>query len=235
MHSHIFAVHNGKRNYISETTFDTCKRLIETGTILLGNNVIISGIRVNTTSTHSITLAGSIGMDGRCKETQYIDPYGTWDDVIVQATIKIATKKFQISIKHTSNEIILPSGVRCKATAGECHNADGTQTYWTLVPPDRCNFRHYDALYEGIAHKLSPGPGQEHSPTVYTITTKETTFALAKTSDFNLRLPSHVQTEHPKLFILETERGRTFITRSRISVDNLDIFSYVNSKFIYIC
>ncbi|EZA48616.1 hypothetical protein X777_13628 [Ooceraea biroi] len=43
-----------------------------------------------------------------------------------------------------------------------------------------------------------------------------------------------IQTEHPKLFLLETRRGRTFKTRTRISVDNLDIFSYVDSKFIYV-
>lgn len=234
MHSHISAVHNGKRSYISETTLDSCKRLIETGTVSLGNNVLITGIRVNTTTTHSATLAGSIGMDGRCKGTQYIDPYGTWDDVIVQATVRIMTRKFQVSIKHASNEVILPSGTRCKATAGECYDADGTQTYWALIPSDSCNFRHYDALYEGIAHKLTPRPGQGYSPTVYTVTTKETTFALAKTSEFNLCGYQVIQTEHPKLFILETERGRTFRTRSRISVDNLDIFSYVNSKFIYV-
>jgi len=40
--------------------------------------------------------------------------------------------------------------------------------------------------------------------------------------------------EHPKLFILETQEGRTFKTKTKISVGNLDIFSYVNSKFIYV-
>ncbi|KAH0944445.1 hypothetical protein HN011_009617, partial [Eciton burchellii] len=41
-------------------------------------------------------------------------------------------------------------------------------------------------------------------------------------------------TEHPKLFILETQRGRTFKAKSKISVNNLDIFAYVNSKFVYV-
>lgn len=234
MHSHISAVHNGRRGHISETTADTCKRLLETGTILLGGNVLLTGIRLNTTSTHSATLAGSIGVDGRCKGTQYIDPYGTWDDVIVQAIVKITTRRFQISIKHSTNEVILPSGVRCKVTNGACHDADGTETYWSVIPTDSCDFNHYDALCEGIAHKLIPRPGQEDTPIVYTVTTKETTFALAKINDFNLCGYQVTQTEHPKLFILETEKGRTFRTRSRTTVDNLDIFSYVNSKFIYV-
>jgi len=42
------------------------------------------------------------------------------------------------------------------------------------------------------------------------------------------------QTEHSKLFILETQQGRTFKTRSKISVNNLDISAYINSKFVYI-
>jgi len=42
------------------------------------------------------------------------------------------------------------------------------------------------------------------------------------------------QTEYPKLFILEIQRGRTFKAKSKISINNLDIFAYVNSKFVYV-
>lgn len=234
MHSHISVVHNGRQEYIRETSASTCKKLIETGAIFLGNSALFSGIKPNTTSSHSITFAGTIGMDGRCKGTQFSDPYGTWDDVVVQATVRISTKTFQVPIKHSSNEVILPSGVRCKATDGECYDTDGTETYWTIVPEDNCHFSHYDALYEGIAHKLTPKSGQQETPTIFTVTTRETTFALAATSDFNLCGYRLTQTEHPKLFVLETQRGHTFRARTKISVDNLDIFSYVNSKFIYV-
>ena len=41
-------------------------------------------------------------------------------------------------------------------------------------------------------------------------------------------------TEHPKLYILETTRGDSFASPKEISVANMDIFSYVNSKFVYI-
>lgn len=40
-------------------------------------------------------------------------------------------------------------------------------------------------------------------------------------------------TEHPKLFILESEKGVSF-TQRKVATDNLNIFAYVNSKFIYI-
>lgn len=66
---------------------------------------------------------------------------------------------------------------------------------------------------------------------VYTVTTRDTTFALTKTDEFNI---CGYRTEHPKLLILEIQRGRAFKVCSRISVDNLDIFSYVKSKFVYV-
>ncbi|EZA46518.1 hypothetical protein X777_00076, partial [Ooceraea biroi] len=123
--------------------------------------------------------------------------------------------------------------VRCKASAGQCIDADGTETYWTVVLVDGCKFNHYDALYEGMAHRLTPKPGEE-ALIIYTVTTKETTFALAKTNDFNLCGYRMMQTEHPKLFILETQREKTFKAPGKIAIDNLDIFSYINSKFIYV-
>lgn len=136
MHSHISVVHNGRRSYIQETTVDTCQKLIETGTILLANSILFSGIQANTTTTHSVTLAGSLSTDGRCSGTQFSDPYGTWDNAVVQAIVKISVRTFEIPIKHSSNEVILPSGVRCKATTGRCHNADGTETFWKTLPAD---------------------------------------------------------------------------------------------------
>jgi hypothetical protein len=44
---------------------------------------------LNETSHHSITLAGSVTVDGKCDGTQYTDGYETWTNVVVQAAIKI--------------------------------------------------------------------------------------------------------------------------------------------------
>ncbi|EFN65203.1 hypothetical protein EAG_10155 [Camponotus floridanus] len=43
-----------------------------------------------------------------------------------------------------------------------------------------------------------------------------------------------IQTEHPKLYIHDTQPGRGIPNPCQKSIDNLDIFSYVNSKFIYV-
>ena len=41
-------------------------------------------------------------------------------------------------------------------------------------------------------------------------------------------------TEHLKLIIYETVKGESFAGNNKISIDNLDIFAYVNSKLVYV-
>ena len=234
MHSHVSIVHGGRRVYLQETAASNCRRIHETGAIDLGGrDGYITGLKPNSSSTRSITLAEHTSVDGRCSGAQYSDPYGTWDSVVVQATIRVTLRDFEAPIRRNSHEIILPSGLHCKVTAGECLDTDGDETFWSMIPPDSCHFSHYDVLYEGQASKLTPKANQT-APTIYTVTTRETTFALTQAGKSNLCGYTLVQTEHPKLFILETQQDRAFRVRSRISVNNLDIFAYVNSKFVYV-
>ncbi|KYQ60584.1 hypothetical protein ALC60_00357 [Trachymyrmex zeteki] len=232
MHSHVSLVLNGRREYIQEIGEAGCKRLHETGAIRLPN-AQIDRIQQNATNLRSVILAGSVTVDGRCSGAQYTDGYGTWENVIVQASIRITLKHSEAPIKRTTGDLITPSGTHCKLTMGHCMDAEGMETFWAPLPIDHCHFDRYDILYEGLATKLSQKTGQA-TPTVYTVTTQDTTFALTKTSDFDICGYKLTQTEHPKLFILETQKGKTFSSRSKITVDNLDIFLYVKSKFIYV-
>lgn len=232
MHSHISLVSNSRKQYVQELGNDACRRAHETGTLAL-STVVIDRITTNATNFRSVTLAGKAGVDGTCRGSDYTDGFGTWDNVVVQAVIRVVLKDFDASIKRSSNELILPSGTRCPASARSCQDADGAETYWTPLPADTCHFDKYDILYEGIATRLS-ARGNQTTTIIYTVTTGETTFALTRTTEFSVCGYKLFRTEHPKLLILETQRGRTFKPRSRISVDNLDIFSYVNSKFVYV-
>lgn len=232
MHSHISLVSNSKKQYVQELGRDGCKRAHETGSVNIAST-IIDRIAGNATNFRSVTLAGRTSMDGTCHGAQYSDGYGAWDNVVVQATVRIILRELEVNIKRSNNELILPTGTRCAAAAETCQDSDGAETYWTTQPVDSCHFDRYDILFEGTAVKLSPRPNQT-SAIIYTVTTGDTTFALTKTDEFDLCGYHLSRTEHPKLLILETQRGRTFKIRSRIAVDNLDIFSYVNSKFIYV-
>lgn len=232
MHSHISLVSNSRKQYIQELGSDACRRIHETGSVTLAST-IIDRIVGNSTNFRSVTLAGRVGVDGTCRGAEYTDGYGAWDNVVVQATARITLRDLEISIKRSSGEVILPSGTRCPVSDRTCQDSDGAETYWAALPEDSCHFDQYDILYEGNAVRLSPRANQT-STTVYTVTTGDTTFALTKTKEFNVCGYKLFRTEHPKLLILETQRGRTFKIRSKIAIDNLDIFAYVNSKFVYV-
>lgn len=232
MNSHVSIVSDGRKEYVKEIGRENCQRIHDTGTLTVGT-AVVDRLKVNATNHRSITMAGQAHSDGRCAGTQYSDGFGTWENVVVQAALKIVLRSFKTSYKRSTSTINLPTGTRCPVQPGNCIDYDGTETFWDTPTADSCHFNHYDVLYEGIATRLSPKENQT-TPIIYTVTTRDTTFALAKTTEFNLCGYQLYRTEHPKLIILETQKGKVFTAKSQISVDNLDIFTYVNSKFVYV-
>jgi len=69
-------------------------------------NSIIDRVVGNTTNLRSVTLAEAITVDGKCTRAQYIDSYRAWENVVVQASIKIMLKTFEASIKRSSGDVI---------------------------------------------------------------------------------------------------------------------------------
>lgn len=77
------------------------------GLLKLGNAEIIDGLKSNHIYYRSVTLAGKVIVDGTCKGVQYSDYYGTWDDVVVQATVKISLKTLYIPVKLNTGKIMV--------------------------------------------------------------------------------------------------------------------------------
>lgn len=88
-------------------------------------------------------------------------------------------------------------------------------------------------MYEGKAEKLTQ-PTEASHEIIYTVTADDVTFALSekrKTQPCGYTL---IQTEHPKLFILEGGNDSFFKKRTSMNPQNVDIFTYMNSKFVYV-
>lgn len=217
---------------MQEISRTSCQRLHEEGTLSIGSS-IITGISPNSTTHRTISLAGSVNTDGTCAGTTYSDPYGTWNNVFVQATIEIKLRSQVARVQIGTGKIILPSGTVCNLAKTSCIDYDSGYTFWQPLPSDTCELRSYDVLYEGLADKAEEESGEQH-PVIYSLTTNEITFALAKTSEHRTCGYVIVTTEHPRLFIIETSKGNPIVQRRPIPVDNLDIFMYINSKFIYV-
>lgn len=234
MHSHVSAVNNARMEYLLDVGYEKCQRALQDGIFSMGNAGEIAGLKPNTTSVHSLMLAGSVSNNGRCQGTQYSDPYGTWDNVIVDALLRISLKTSYVPVHLSSGRILLKSGTVCDLSNGFCIDSEDGHTYWKPMPTSSCNFHQYDVLYEGQAVKTTNSDRTSPSPTVYSLSTEDITFALTASKEQPLCGYTLLTTEHPKLFILETKRGDTFAHHGTIPVGNLDIFTYVNSKFVYV-
>ena len=69
---------------------------------------------------------------------------------------------------------------------------------------------------------------------VYSLSTQDITFALACKGKETACGYSVIKTEHPKLLLFKTTYGERFAIAKKVSVFILDIFAYVNSKFVYV-
>jgi len=139
-----------------------------------------------------------------------------------------------VPIQLNTGKIKLKSGTVCDLIDSFCLDADDGYTYWKPIPTTTCNFQQYDVLYEGPANNISEDISDTDAPVIYSLVTQEITFALIKITELPLCRYTLLCTEHPKLFILEAKPGNTFANRGIIPVTKLDIFTYMNSKFVYI-
>ncbi|XP_076384601.1 uncharacterized protein LOC143263768 [Megalopta genalis] len=232
MYSHTSVVSNGRQEYILNTPRDICRTMHDAGILTLPPAGQVIGLERNSTTTRSFTLAGSIKQDGTCGGTTYSDPYGTWDNVVVQAIVKITLKTFRAPVKLNSNQLYLPNGQRCALSEEYCMDAEDGYTYWTGLPEDPCRTNNYNVLYEGRAIKATTKDNNFAS--IYTVTSGDTAFALTSTGRTQTCGYTLIKTEHPKLLILETSKEGKFKNIAKPQENNLDIFTYVNTKFVYV-
>ena len=104
MNSHSSIVVKGHSEYIHDGTRDQSNQLHTIGTFLVILSLQISKLKVNETSFHSVTLAGSVTPNGDCTGTQFSDPYGTWNNVVVQAIFKITFQEHYATIHLNLNK-----------------------------------------------------------------------------------------------------------------------------------
>lgn len=232
MFSHTMDVPNGQYGYVENVSREQCLDMYRYGTTKIGQT-IISGIIGNQTISRPIIITGSIDNDGKCEGNSYSDPYGTWDNVVVQGSVKISLRDYTAQVNVDNNRIHLRSGTNCNLSEGRCIDFDGGDTYWDPIPEDSCKTSRYGLLYEGKADKIADYDVHNQQD-VYSLTEGDVTFALTSKNIIKICGYTLIRTEHPKLLIVETEKGNPFIAKRPTEVTNLDIFTYMNSKFVFV-
>lgn len=231
--SHSSVVSQGFNSYIMEVDKRACDDAHRYGSFKLTNSHIIHGLRRNSTKRHGLTLVGKVDDDGDCEGTSYTDPFGSWEDVIVLASVTITLGEHQGRVNLNTDKVYLKSGTVCLLSDGFCIDQEGGYTFWNPVEKDTCNFHQFSLLFEGMSSKLS-SPETTYTDTVYSVITEDITFALATKGKNTICGYTILKTEHPKLFILDINKEDRFTTFKKTPTENLDIFAYVNSKFVFV-
>lgn len=235
MHSHSSAVYNGEAEYIEDVSYDTCQQMHGLRAYQKAH-IIINNLAMNQTTHTPLLLSGSLTSDGNCQGASFADPFGSWSNVVVQAKLKITIEEYYTNASPDDDRIYLRSGVQCTLSAARCIDDNGGRAYWEPNPHKNCEFDEYDVLYHGDAQRIYDNKtisGQIEE--VYAMNTTDITVALAKRSSMRICGVNLIRTEHPKLFIMELSRNDPIMERKKlISPNNLDIFAYVNSKFVYL-
>lgn len=232
MWSHGMDVPNGEYSYIDSVSRDECLDMYKLGKIKIGQTEV-HRIHANQTVSRPISIAGTINHNSECEGVYYSDPYGSWEKVFVKGTVKISLRDYEADVDVNTNKVLLRSGTKCDLNDGRCTDIDGGDTYWDPFPEDSCHSKRYGVLYEGPA-KRTTDVDTKFKQTMYSLTEGDIIFALTAKERINVCGYSLILTEHPKLLIVETRKNEPFVKKEPIHVGNLDLFSYVNSKFVYV-
>lgn len=229
-------VKNGMGEYIREITPRECLMIHETRMYKFSQDIIFDALEANSSSIRMGTLAGSVDSSGKCSGSSYADTWGSWDSVIVQAQIDISVRDLEVPVDLSSEMIVLPSGFRCPYPQTTCRDSEYGMTVWEKIRPSQCAHEDYDVLFEGESTYIPPTINDDGTanPAVYHVEEGETTFALTGTRKTRRCYQEVVETEHPRLFIIEGTSSGFSKSLSPLSVHNTDLFSYVNSKFVYL-
>ncbi|KYN12144.1 hypothetical protein ALC57_15688 [Trachymyrmex cornetzi] len=225
MHSHVSLVQGGRRKYLVDIDQTTYHRIHATRSFSYGQSTPIVDLHPNSIHYRTLTLAGSIAINGTCHGAQYSDPYGTKNNVIVEASIFITYKDLYNHTTTKSSQDLITQAHKKKELYG-------SNVFWSQLPDNSCKFHSYDVLYQGVATKIIDS--NSRYPFVYSLTSEDTTFVLSKKSERVICGFTIIQTEYPKLVIVETTKDNAFAAKHRILTNNLDNFTYINSKFIYV-
>ena len=229
--SHVSPLKHGEVKYVYDLDREECFKMHRKGAFFVANQYV-GNIRVNDSITIPLNFAGTLSETGACSSGEYSDPYGHFTNALVRGYVTITLQERYNSVNLETNKIILDSGTRCVFTDQECIDAVYGHAYWDLVPTDVCETNRYTLLYSGRASKIVE-KDNERSP-LYVVESDGIAFAFKDFGSISRCTFELIRTEHPKLFILIDEHRDQFRASKIISVNNLDLFSYVNSKFVYI-
>lgn len=229
MHSHTSAVAGGVSTFVHVIGKTECQNLHRFKTIRLFNQ-LVGGITLNGTTTASLTILGSLKDDSSCEGSTYNENGHSWTKVIVVAALKIHTRDYLATVKLNQNEISLLNGLTCSYVEGYCMDSTYGETAWDYAPETSCD-TGLTSLFKGPAVIITNN--KQAMERILVVEQEQKVFAVALIKTITLCGFEIWQSEHPKLVVILTNNTSIQPTM-KLLPQNTDMFSYINSKLLYI-
>lgn len=84
--------------YISELSRHACQGAHCNRAVTLFERHIIANLTPNSTRQTSLIFAGKITGDGKCTNADYSDPFGQFEDVVVQGHVHVTLRDFDVTV-----------------------------------------------------------------------------------------------------------------------------------------
>ncbi|QBP37028.1 putative envelope protein [Lampyris noctiluca chuvirus-like virus 1] len=233
MHSHSSQVKGGVADYNDKLSRGDCLDMHKTRSAYIKGTKVTDLVR-NATIQTTVVLAGKVEVGSSCSGEKYSDAFGSWDSVVVQASISITLSDYTANADTSSDTIVLRSGLTCKTSEAECIDTEQGYTTWVDDKVVSCDPRKHLVLYEGPSTtytNLSP-TGVE--TTTYMVDGPDKIFGLQVTGPYEGCMFKAYNTEHPKLIIVPSSSTHFYFKKTKLSTSSMDLMAYVNAKFVYV-
>jgi hypothetical protein len=176
------------------------------------HGVTHDNLKINSTSSRAVSIAGWANHKGQCQGGYYSDQYGEWWDVQVTAQYDITLMQAYGTIYREENTLITNLGVKCIFSDGYCFDVHPGEVIWETTPSNEWDTRKFSVLYEGPGKHIQRNRLGSTIVDDKLLTVEEggTTFALKIMSPIHICFQKAFSTEHPKLLLIIGAPGQLF-------------------------
>lgn len=234
MHSHASISYKGFNvNEVYDVSHSVCDKLTKYNEFRTLGGKTLTNIKNNSTTTRSVIDHGEITdvQSSNCKGTDvYLDDI-FYRDVMVQRSYTITLRSHIGVMDNDDLSIKLSSGYTYKYKDGRGFDPDFGYSFWDIHGLNvECTTNRLMVIYSGQGNVLTTALGDK----TVIINTPEQIMAIGLKQKTIICNTHTYLTDHPKVYVILGKNNILPKIESDIDVNNLDMFLYMNSKFVYI-
>nr|QVG74769.1 putative glycoprotein [Chuviridae sp.] len=235
MHSHSSMAHGGFRTReVRPVGREECATLHRHGTMSTMGGTVLTGFKVNSSSTLSVTEMGRVDAgSGSCKGADFILGGVSYSDVVMQSSYTVTLHSERAVLDIGTGMVKLSSGYSLKFHDRTGFDADLGYVYWETAGVNvKCSPTSYVVVFEGDARVYKDRSGRR----TLVVNTTSQVMAVGMGSHTLLCHQPALETDHPRLFVMTSlgpDHGFYF-QKGHMDPREVDLFLYTNSKLVYV-